>query len=859
METIKTQQRMASTGDNYNSRICEGGKEIMKQVKNKILSILLCLSMVLATISSPVLANGETQTPIGEGPQAKVKVAEGQDIGFRTTEQYSRMFADRTFLFNTLPDKLKNLHYLCGSLSAGVDVTVEEAGFVYVYTQTEGGQKEVLEAQGFTEVEAYQTNLSEGMAQVPTSLMGKNVAVGERITYSEWGIMFASANEFTLRNCEPDDCELLRFEETVAPGDFIKFTIGITEGASGFFNVRGANRDTQYFLSSVTYDNWSGEKSYVVPVTSDSVRFEIYVNFTGTYSAANYVTLKDVEVVTAAEMLEQKQAKVILGKGQTGSFSNICQYNYMFDDRTRVFTANIPEGLLYKHYLRAPLGAVNVVVEEDGWVYALVRPDEWGQKGPLQNLGFVEIDSFTAGEIEDGTDALSLMAKWVVAGETISYGEWGVLIASAKELVVSNTDPKGWNYDMDRLYFDEPIKKGQILQFTIDMTPGLTGKMEIYGASKSIVFEDDYPITFANWSGEKTYNVVATGDSDLYDIIVRYDSSCQNSSNTVTLKNVKVLGYFTDLPSTNMASVSFAEGQQGKFEVLKKDALVFTDRPHVFDVAVPTGLEGKSFIQAPLASVNVTVEEAGWVYVLTQSRWGQKKNLENLGFSLVGNYADGKLSSGLSGIESVLMGKEVQVGDTISYDGWGVMIAEQKGWYNIEEYRKDSGYTAPTKEGYVFAGWYESEAEDAQPIGETVKSGRYYAKFVDEKVLAVGFQLSKGTNQQSESASLRMITTVDSLNYRWVKFNIYVGKSSTPTEREIKTVYSTLFGYNNDNQEAYSPTVFSNDSYRFAVDKINNIPSEAFGTEITIRPEWKTVDGTVVTGKATTTSVNDLF
>lgn len=163
---------------------------------------------------------------------------------------------------------------------------------------------------------------------------------------------------------------------------------------------------------------------------------------------------------------------------------------------------------------------------------------------------------------------------------------------------------------------------------------------------------------------------------------------------------------------------------------------------------------------------------------------------------------------------------------------------------------------APKKEGYVFAGWYKEDAkakDGYSPIGKTEadNASSAIAKFVDSKVLGFGFQLSAGTTIYSEQTDWRLLTSVDSLRYQSVGFEVTVGNKTTPLISN--TVYKTINGY--EYKDAYNYKVsytpqetFSTESEYFMAFKLKNIPSTAFGEEIKVTPIWTTLDGTTVSG-----------
>ena len=170
---------------------------------------------------------------------------------------------------------------------------------------------------------------------------------------------------------------------------------------------------------------------------------------------------------------------------------------------------------------------------------------------------------------------------------------------------------------------------------------------------------------------------------------------------------------------------------------------------------------------------------------------------------------------------------------------------------DISAYRTEGAYTAPTKDGYVFAGWFTDEACTAPVTDETTN---VYAKYVTADVLSVKGQLKAGTTAESLNTDYRFSTTVDSLNYQNIGFNITVnGNTKSPSST---TVYKKITARSGNEIIAHDPTVFSAVSQYFHTYTITGIPQSAFATEIQIAAYWTTLDGTVVTGPARTLTVN---
>lgn len=161
------------------------------------------------------------------------------------------------------------------------------------------------------------------------------------------------------------------------------------------------------------------------------------------------------------------------------------------------------------------------------------------------------------------------------------------------------------------------------------------------------------------------------------------------------------------------------------------------------------------------------------------------------------------------------------------------------------KYRTEGAYTAPTKEGYLFAGWFtDEECETPLMKGDAVDSTKtYYAKFVDKYAQVIKRQVTNGATIESEKLDLRLITTVDSLDYAEVGFRVTFGESPTKSA-SFQTVYRTLHGAG----ILYHPSVFSSASTYFATLTIKNIPQSVIEQNITVGVQtyWTTFDGTTV-------------
>ena len=168
---------------------------------------------------------------------------------------------------------------------------------------------------------------------------------------------------------------------------------------------------------------------------------------------------------------------------------------------------------------------------------------------------------------------------------------------------------------------------------------------------------------------------------------------------------------------------------------------------------------------------------------------------------------------------------------------------------DISEYRQDE-YTAPTREGKVFAGWFE-DAKFETAIAPSKVSGEAYAKFVDPTVFTIQNQFNSEAHKASATVDLRIITTIDSEWYAGIEFTFTCEDFGSKTF-PIDTVYTSLVNYDS------AKTQFCNDSKYFAVEKITGIPKAVYTKKMSITPIFTTYDGTVVTGTTRGTDAEPL-
>lgn len=204
-------------------------------------------------------------------------------------------------------------------------------------------------------------------------------------------------------------------------------------------------------------------------------------------------------------------------------------------------------------------------------------------------------------------------------------------------------------------------------------------------------------------------------------------------------------------------------------------------------------------------------------------------------------------------------GSAVEVKETIEYVDMTETYASYFG-------KQDN---IPTKEGYLFGGWYKDTDGTTviKEVSQVSEGETVYAKFVPSYVLSVKAQIfstTERTNDNSGKTNVRLVTSLDCKNYKNAGFQII--DMSGETDREINsdpmdTVYSALRVNKNGTTKDYTPQqIFGklNESeQRLAVLTLNNIPESKWDSDIYVRPYWTTYDDVKVYGLGKYVYVND--
>ena len=195
------------------------------------------------------------------------------------------------------------------------------------------------------------------------------------------------------------------------------------------------------------------------------------------------------------------------------------------------------------------------------------------------------------------------------------------------------------------------------------------------------------------------------------------------------------------------------------------------------------------------------------------------------------------------------------VRSTTAFEGYSVVA------YTGTEANSYIGNSAPQKDGMLFAGWYTDIRCGAKyaVTGKVAEDATVYAKFVSEDVMKLLFQVTKGTSAESENADLRMISSVDGLDYSSVGFKLIYNdgqKDVTKTHR-TSTVYEQIVSSTEGNEFEFGPKIVGVDSKYFITATLRGVTD--FDREYYIRPCWTTFDGVTIYGMGRYVKVSDSY
>ncbi len=203
-------------------------------------------------------------------------------------------------------------------------------------------------------------------------------------------------------------------------------------------------------------------------------------------------------------------------------------------------------------------------------------------------------------------------------------------------------------------------------------------------------------------------------------------------------------------------------------------------------------------------------------------------------------------------------GADVRVYEPVDYSTFATLIDLHK---------------APTKDGYLFAGWF-TDAAGTQPLADKEEAGNVttvYAKFVPVHLAGVSCQVKANTYTEGVTETeLRIVSLADDGEYKNFGFNVYrkLLKNGAYSEDTLCAYGHSLTaettarfsGMMAGNEKKTPADVFGTDAkdFYFTTVRIGGIPQKVYDTCIfAIQPYWITLDGTYVPGVMEYNRVSD--
>ena len=171
--------------------------------------------------------------------------------------------------------------------------------------------------------------------------------------------------------------------------------------------------------------------------------------------------------------------------------------------------------------------------------------------------------------------------------------------------------------------------------------------------------------------------------------------------------------------------------QSGTAKNVQIGDLIFSDRTtHRFAETVPSRLVGASYVMDSLENgTSATVTQSGWLYVLTPAVGtpnSQVVALQQKGYAPIAELDGGVLATTISE-QLILLAKQVEVGETISFGKWAILFAKTDASYVSP---LDVALTPPTVLQNPTAAEYQDgnrEWQGMPGLARDGKSGRLWA------------------------------------------------------------------------------------------------------------------------------------
>lgn len=383
----------------------------------------------------------------------------------------------------------------------------------------------------------------------------------------------------------------------------------------------------------------------------------------------------------------------------SGSFHTIDAGDAIFSNRTYTFGESLPSYLVGKPYVQTKIAdSVSATVETDGYVYVITQVDGVtdSQEAALVADGFAKIDTIPAATLWSAHKyEAAVMAKEVKAGDSVSFSKWGLLVAdfAVNELasVASSNGSFSTVAKGNTIFSNRSYAFGNIPNCLAGHSYLQTG---ITSDILATVTSDGYVYVLTQVDGTSNSQEAAL-TSDGFAKVATLGAGILWSAHkyevAVMAKEVKA----GDTISYSYWGVLLANEGEEEFELnalatvmpiyetygtIAAGEQIFTDRTtHLFAETVPEFLVGKSYIAGSVSEGGTfTVTADGWAYIITPVEGNSTSvvpELTEIGFEAVAAIEAKTLATSISEA-LVLMGKEVQTGESITIGRWGIVVAE---------------------------------------------------------------------------------------------------------------------------------------------------------------------------------------
>ena len=383
----------------------------------------------------------------------------------------------------------------------------------------------------------------------------------------------------------------------------------------------------------------------------------------------------------------------------SGSFHTIDAGDAIFSNRTYVFGESMPSYIVGKPYVQTKIAdSVSATVVTDGFVYVLTQVDgaSDSQEAALTADGFTKIDTIAAATLWSAHKyETAVMAKEVKVGDTVSFSKWGILIADFAMNDLASVASANGSFSAikkdNTIFSNRSYTFGDIpnclighsyLQTGIssDVLATVTGDGFVYiltqvdGTSNS----QEAALTSDGFTKVATLGAGILWSAHKYEVAVMAKEVKEGDTISYSYWGLLISNEGkAEFKLNNLATVMPTYETYGTIAVGEQ---IFTDRDtHLFAETTPEYLIGKSYIACSVAEgATFSATADGWVYIITPVEGNSNSLVSDLvaiGFETVATIDAKTLATSISEA-LVLMGKELKVGETVTFGRWGIVVAD---------------------------------------------------------------------------------------------------------------------------------------------------------------------------------------